>query len=171
MGDDGLRLATAEDGKALRVLINEAFGVERAIKKGGGDRLPAGSDELEQFLARGTFLVAEQGGQLLACIYLEERGERCYLGLLSVAPSAQGAGRGRLMMQAAESLARERGCRWMDLRVVSQRRDSMVPLYEKLGFMVSGREEYLPALAEQMVEPGYFVVMTKEISADLSLSG
>ncbi len=158
-----IRPAGAADREALRQLINDAFGVERRIKKGGRDRLVDGSRELDDFLARGTFLVMKEGAALIACVYVEARGERCYLGLLSVAPSAQGRGLGRIMMDAAESLACEWGCGWMDLRVVSARRESLVPLYRTLGFEEAGTEEYPAPLAEVMVEPGHFVLMEKRL--------
>ncbi len=103
-GQDGsTRVGGVADREALWRLINDAFGVERRIKKGGGDRLVAGSRELDDLLERGTFLVMEEAGTLLACVYVEARGDRCYLGLLSVAPRAQGRGLGRSMMDAAES--------------------------------------------------------------------
>ena len=162
-GDKRLRNGALADRDALHQLINDAFAVERAIKKGGGERLAPGSDELEQLLDRGTFLVLDENGAPLACVYLEQRGNRCYLGLLCVSPSAQGRGFGRTMMEKAEIAATQRGCVWLDLRVVSQRREELVPLYQRLGFEESGQEEYPAALAEQMVEPGHFVVMTKRL--------
>jgi GNAT superfamily N-acetyltransferase len=160
-----VRTATLEDREALRRVINDAFGVERRIKKGGRDRLAEDSGELDELLARGTFLVVENEGKFVACVYLEGRGERCYLGLLSVTPAAQGQGLGRVMMEAAESLAREWGCRWIDLRVVSARREGLVPLYDRLGFHEAGTQPYPDALAEVMVEPGHFILMEKQLPA------
>ena len=160
---ESVRQFKLDDREALRRLINDAFGVERRIKKGGRDRLAEDSRELDDLLSRGTFLVHEEDGSLVACVYLEHRAEHCYLGLLSVAPSAQGRGLGRRMMEAAESLARDWGCAWIELRVVSARRESLVPLYQKLGFQETGWQEYPLPLAEVMVEPGHFILMTKQL--------
>ncbi len=42
--------------------------------------------EVEQLLVKGAFLLAEAGDKLNGCVYVELRGERSYLGLLSVDP-------------------------------------------------------------------------------------
>lgn len=161
--DGVVRVGTAADRAAIERLVNEAFAVERFMKRGGGDRLQADGREMDAFLARGSFLVLEEGGVLKACVYVEPRGERCYLGLLSVAPGEQGRGVGRKMASAAEAFARERGCSWMDLRVVSPRRKELVPIYSRLGYAESGMQEYPAELAREMVEPGHFINMTKPL--------
>ena len=132
-GSRGIRLATAADREAIRQLVNQAFEIERFLKRGGGDRLQ-GDGELEYLFERGTFLVKEEGGaaeednSLAGCVYVEPRGDRAYLGLLSIAPARQGAGLGKQLNAAAEQFAREQGCRWMDLRVVSPRRSNSAGL-------------------------------------------
>lgn len=158
-----IRIATPADRNPVQQLVNQAFVVERAIKKGGGDRLGADGAEMESLLARGTFLIWEEHGMLLACVYLEARGDSCYLGLLSVAPHLQGKGLARRLVLASEAFARERGCRWMDLRVVSQRRDELVPFYGKLGYAEQGTQPYPADLAVEMRLPGYFILMAKQL--------
>lgn len=161
--EEMLRVATDADREAVRRLVNDAFGVERFLKKGGGDRLQD-DGELEEMFERGTFLVLDDGnGALVGCVYAAPRGERCYLGLLSIDPSRQGSGLGKRLNTAAESYAREQGCRWMDLRVVSPRQDQLVPLYRKLGYAETGREEYSAELREKMAIPGYFILMAKQL--------
>ncbi len=112
----GWRRPPTIDG--IRRLVNQAFEVERFLKKGGGDRLQD-DGELEALWQRGTFLVKEEDGALVGCVYVEPRGDRAYLGLLSIAPARQGTGLGKQLNAAAEQYAREQGCHWMDLRVVS----------------------------------------------------
>jgi GNAT superfamily N-acetyltransferase len=160
-----VRVATDADCAAIRQLVNAAFGLERRIKRGGGDRLDDDPRELAMLMERGVFLLREQEGELIVCVYLELRGERCYLGMLSIAPERQRAGLGRQMMAAAETYAREHGAKWMDLRVVSPRREELVPLYERFGYGVQGTAEYPEALAEKMVEPGHFILMAKSLQA------
>jgi GNAT superfamily N-acetyltransferase len=159
---EAIRMATAADREAIRRLVNEAFDVERFLKKGGGDRLQ-GDGEFEALWERGTFLVKEEDGALVGCVYVELRGERAYLGLLSIATARQGAGLGKQLNTAAEQYAREQGCRWMDLRVVSPRADLLLPLYRRLGYEETGREEYPAVLVEKMTIPGYFIVMAKAL--------
>jgi GNAT superfamily N-acetyltransferase len=158
-----IRIATAADREPVQRLINEAFIVERFIKKGGGDRLDAGGAEMDGLLARGTFLICEENGAPAACVYLEPRGDRCYLGLLSVSPHHQGKGLGRKLTVAAEDFARECGCRSMDLRVVSPRRDELVPFYLRLGYTEQGTQDYPAELAAEMEVPGHFILMAKPV--------
>ncbi|MFL6429016.1 MAG: GNAT family N-acetyltransferase, partial [Acidobacteriaceae bacterium] len=81
----------------------------------------------------------------------------------SIAPARQGAGLGRQLNAAAEQYAREQGCRWMDLRVVSPRAEQLLPVYRKLDYVEAGTEEYPPALAEKITLPGHFILMAKAL--------
>jgi len=155
-------IATAADREAIRALVNQAFEVERFLKKGGGDRLQ-GDGEFEALWERGTFLVKEEDGALAGCVYVEPRGDRAYLGLLSIDPARQGAGLGKQLNVAAEQYARKQGCRWMDLRVVSPRAEQLLPVYRKLGYAETGTEEYPAGLVEKMTIPGYFILMEKQL--------
>jgi len=71
-------------------------------------------------------------GALAAGVYVEMRGDRSYLGLLSVDPGKQKTGLGRRMVAAAEEFAREMGSHAMDMTVVNLRTE-LPPFYEKLG--------------------------------------
>jgi GNAT superfamily N-acetyltransferase len=159
---EAIRIATVVDREAIRRLVNQAFDVERFLKKGGGDRLQ-GDGELEALFERGTFLVKEEDEALVGCVYVEPRGERAYLGLLSIDPARQGAGLAKQLNAAAEQYAREQGCRWMDLRVVSPRVEQLLPIYLRLGYTETGREEYPELLVEKMTIPGYFILMAKAL--------
>jgi GNAT superfamily N-acetyltransferase len=162
VGEGSIRIATVEDREAIRRLVNQAFDVERFLKKGGGDRLQ-GDGELEALFERGTFLVKAEDGEPVGCVYVEPRGERAYLGLLSIVPARQGAGLGKQLNAAAEQYAREQGCRWMDLRVVSPREEQLLPVYRKLGYAETGTQEYPAVLVEKMAIPGHFILMEKAL--------
>jgi GNAT superfamily N-acetyltransferase len=129
-----VRVAQPADAEALMLLINEAFVVERFFIDVERVRL----EEVHEFLETGAFLVA---GDMEACVYVETRGERGYFGLLSVNPALQGNGLGRTMVDAAEQYCRERGCRWIDLRVVSVR-EELPGYYRGLGYVESGSEPF-----------------------------
>ena len=162
VGEGSIRIATVEDREAIRRLVNQAFDVERFLKKGGGDRLQ-GDGELEALFERGTFLLKTEDGEPVGCVYVEPRGERAYLGLLSIVPARQGAGLGKQLNAAAEQYAREQGCRWMDLRVVSPRKEQLLPVYRKLGYVETGAQEYPAALVEKMAIAGHFILMEKAL--------
>lgn len=163
-----MRLAGAADRDAIFTLVNEAFILERPLKKGGSDRLSDFEGELDLLMARGVFLICEQGAEtLVASVYLEPgysgRTGRCYLGMLAIAPGRQRSGLGRRMMQEAEQYAREQGCFAMDLRVVSPREAQLLPFYQRLGYHLDGTEPYPDALAVKMAVPGHFLCMTKKL--------
>jgi GNAT superfamily N-acetyltransferase len=112
-----IRVADLRDVDALVRLINAAFRVELPYIE--GDRIDA--EGLRSYMAKGKFLVAEDSTGLAACVYVELRGDRGYLGLLGVDPTRQGTGLARKLMAAAEDYFRQAGCVAVDLRVISAR--------------------------------------------------
>jgi GNAT superfamily N-acetyltransferase len=150
------RFASLADADALVSLINAAFVVERPIF--GGDR--TSPEGVRAYLERGTFLVAEDLNGLAGCVYVELRGDRAYIGLLSVAPARQGSGLGRVLMQAAENFCREKKCIAVDLRVVSAR-TPLPAFYRHLGYTETHTSE-LPADAHPKI-PCHFIHMSKRL--------
>jgi GNAT superfamily N-acetyltransferase len=151
-----VRDATAADAEAIAGLVNRAFLVERFFVD--GDRTsPA---EISRLLETGTFLLGEADGRLVACVYVELRGERGYFGMLSVDPSRQGEGLGRLLVDAAEDRCRRQGCRVMEIHVVDLRRE-LPPLYRRLGYIEVGTEPFPDT--ERAKLPARFIVMTKPL--------
>ena len=152
-----IRIATEADLDPLLQLINIAFEVERFFKI--EDRLDAAS--LRSYFEKGSFLVIEEQGNLLAAVYVERAGDRAYLGLLSVDPTQQKRGLGRRLTAAAEEFAREMGARFMDLTVVNLRSE-LPPIYEKLGYQVTGTAPF-PVEQMPVTMPCHFICMTKEL--------
>ncbi len=151
-----VRDATTDDATAIAGLVNQAFLVERFFVD--GDRTnPA---EISRLLEKGTFLLAEVEGRLVACVYVELRGDRGYFGMLSVDPSRQGEGLGRLLIDAAEDRCRSRGCRVMEIHVVDVR-EELPPFYRRLGYVEAGEEPFTEH--ERTRIPARFIVMTKPL--------
>jgi GNAT superfamily N-acetyltransferase len=151
-----IRDATTDDAPAIARLVNLAFLVERFFVD--GDRTnPA---EIGRLLQTGTFLLAETDGRLVACVYVERRGDRGYFGMLSVDPSRQGEGLGRRLVDAAEDRCRSRGCRLMEIHVVDVR-EELPPFYRRLGYVEVGEEPFPDT--ERAKIPARFVVMTKPL--------
>ena len=152
-----LRIAEAADAAAVTRLINNAFQVERYFL--GADRI--GLEEVRARFDRGKFILAEEDGQLTGCVYVESGGQRAYLGLLSVEPSLQSAGRGKQLMDAAEDHCRAAGCRVMDLRVVNLRTE-LPPFYRKLGYVETGAMPF-PEEVHTIV-PCHLLIMSKPLT-------
>ena len=152
-----VRVATESDFDSLLHLINTAFDVERFFKD--EDRLD--DTKLRNYFEKGSFLVMDEDGELAASVYVERKGDRAYLGLLSVDPPLQKRGLGRQLTAAAEEFAREMGARFMDLTVVNLRTE-LPPIYEKLGYQVTGTAPF-PVEQMPVTRPCHFICMTKEL--------
>jgi predicted N-acetyltransferase YhbS len=152
------RFAEVSDLEPLMALINRAFVVERFFKR--EDRLTSAATRT--YFDKGRFLLAEDQGVLVGGVYVELRGERAYLGLLSVAPSHQKAGLGRRLTAAVEEFAREQGARYMDLGIVNLRQE-LPALYARFGYTVTGTEPIPAAMEAQVSMPCHFVMMSKAL--------
>ncbi len=151
-----IRVADASNADALGRLINAAFVVERPIFD--GDR--TSTEGVRALLERATLLVVEDSMGLAGCVYVELRGDRGYIGLLSVEPASQGSGLGRNLMQAAEGFCREANCVAVDLRVVSAR-TPLPAFYRHLGYVETHTSD-LPAEVHPKV-PCHFIHMSKRL--------
>lgn len=117
--------------------------------------------EVRAFLQAGEFLVAEGDVALTGCVYLERRGDRAYIGLLSVDPSRQRSGLGSQLMAAAEDRGRELGCRAADLQIVNLRQE-LPDFYRRRGYVATGTAPFRPDLVTRM--PCHFIKMSKPLT-------
>ncbi|HLW84992.1 MAG TPA: GNAT family N-acetyltransferase [Candidatus Sulfotelmatobacter sp.] len=108
-----------------------------------------------------TFLLAEEDGAVIGCVQVELRGERSYLGLLSVDPGCQKAGLGSKLMTAAEQYCAKAGSRFMDLRIVNVRKE-LPDFYRRRGYVITGTAPFTPGLNPKL--PCHFVNMSKPLT-------
>src|SRR5713101_2569552 len=133
-----IRAATAADMPAMIPVVNTAFAIETFL-----DGTRTDEERMAEMMRKGEFLVAEDpAGEVVATVYIEVRGERGYFGMLAVDPRRQGARLGRRMVEAAENHCRQHGCKQVDIVVLSLRTD-LPPFYRKLGYVETGREDFL----------------------------
>lgn len=156
-----LRTATAADARAVTALINVAFQVERFFIDGNRTN----EDEVHGFMAKGTFLLAEKEGAPIGCVYLEQRGDHGYFGLLAVSPAHHGKGVGRSLIDAAEDHFRRAGCRAVDIQVVDVRTE-LPPYYRRRGYVETGTAPF-PAEG-RATRPCHFIRMSKPLTAEAS---
>jgi GNAT superfamily N-acetyltransferase len=150
-----VRPAGPDEAAEVVRIINGAFNPAESFFV-DGDRINL--EQVRHFFEKGVFLVA---GDMAGCVYVELRGERGYIGLLSVDPAHQKGGIGRALMTAAENYARERGCRFMDLRIVNLRLE-LPAFYGRLGYSEAGTEEFTPGSPTKL--PCHFVRMQKALA-------
>ena len=153
-----IRPAQSVDAKRIVNLINAAF------KRAEGyiiDRDRIDLETVQSLFAKGEFLIAEDDGTLAGCVYLEPRGNRTYLGLLSVAPGRQKAGVGSILMRESELRCTTAGSRYMDLRIINLREDNRA-FYKRRGYVETGTEPFPSELAPKV--PCHFVNMSKPLA-------
>jgi ribosomal protein S18 acetylase RimI-like enzyme len=153
-----LREATERDIAAMMEVVNPAF-EEEAFFVSRPRTHPA---QLAEHFRSGHFLLAHQGALLLASAYYEVRGEHGYIGMLAVRPGHQRSGLGRAIMQAAEAILRDAGCRVAELTVVHLR-TNLLRAYRKLGYREAGVEEPPEELREKLTMPVHLIKMEKPL--------
>ena len=151
-----LRIAEVADAAAIARLINSAFQVERFFLD--SDRVTV--EEVRDRLRTGEFLLAEAENALAGCVYVEVRGEKAYIGLLSVNPARQRLGLGAYLMQEAENHCRQKGCGVADLLIVNLR-EELPRFYRRLGYVESGTAPFPAGVRTKM--PCHFICMTKPL--------
>jgi ribosomal protein S18 acetylase RimI-like enzyme len=151
-----VRDAHVDDVAALVSLINEAYIVEQFFVTG-----PRVSEaDILTLMEKGTLLVGSSPrNEIVGSVYIEKRGERGYIGLLSVSPAVQGRGIGSSMMESAENRLASEGCVAVDIRVVSLRTE-LPPFYERLGYRHQGTEAFDDP---RKTRACHFLKMSKEI--------
>ena len=157
MKTDSIRTATPADAAKITSVINSAFRIAEEFFIDGNRITQA---EVEKLLGEGAFLLAETADQLNGCVYVELRGERSYLGLLSVDPGRQQGGFGSLLMNEADSYCRERCSRFMDILIVNLR-EELPAFYLKRGYVENGTSPF-PADVETKI-PCHFINMAKSL--------
>ena len=152
-----IRTAAPADAAKITDVINAAF---RVAEEFFIDGLRIGQAEVEQLLGKGAFLLAETGTKLSGSVYVEMRGARSYLGLLSVDPASQKSGLGSLLMNEAENYCRQRGSRFMDIYIVNLRQE-LPPYYRRRGYVENGTTPF-PADVPVKI-PCHFINMAKPL--------
>ena len=152
------RVAASRDIEGLTALINAAFREAESFFI-DGDRID--SESIRSLMAKGQFLVLEENAVYRACVYLEQRGERAYLGLLSVDPELQKRGIGSAVVKAAEEECVKAGCRHMDLKTVNLRTDNRA-FYKRRGYVETGTEPFPADLKTKL--PCHFVNLSKQLT-------
>jgi len=152
-----IRVATTADAKQITAVINAAFRVAEEFFV-DGNRITLA--EVEASFARGVFLVACDDDVVSGCVYVEPRGERAYLGLLSVDPERQQGGLGSHLMTAGEEYCRARGAQFMDIYIVNLRAE-LPAFYQRRVYAENGTTPFPPDVPTK--QPCHFINMSKPL--------
>ena len=134
-----IRPGTSDDAAACGQLLNETFGHladSHGFEREFGSAQVAAS-WVAEILDHPSFCswMAESGGRLVGCNFLDERTEFSGLGPVAISPASQNRGLGARLMEAAHTRARERGA--SGIRLVQDGYNVVsLALYAKMGFVV-----------------------------------
>jgi ribosomal protein S18 acetylase RimI-like enzyme len=163
-----VRSAKRDDAEGITTVINSAFRHAEEFFV-DGDRVDV--ERVLSLLDTGEFLLAESD-RLLGCVYVELRlrtspseardpkFSRAYLGLLAVEPALQQSGLGSALMDAAEDYCHRRGASFMDLIVVSLRKE-LFGWYRRRGYIETGTSPFPTEIATKAA--CHFVEMSKSL--------
>lgn len=154
-----MRRARDADAAAVAALVNRAYAVEAGFLH--GERTSA--DEIRALVRRGALVVLERASERptpTAAVYVEATAAGGALGLLSVAPEAQGLGLGTRLVRVAEALCEAAGAHTVRLRVINLR-DELGRWYRSLGYVAVGTS---PCDPRRMKRPCHFIEMQRTIA-------
>jgi predicted N-acetyltransferase YhbS len=152
-----IRVATPADAQKITALINAAFRIVEEFFL-DGNRITLA--EVQASFASGAFLVACDDDVVSGCVYLEPRGERAYLGLLSVDPARQQSGLGSRLMAAGEEYCRALGAQFMDIYIVNLRTE-LPAFYRQRGYVENGTTPFPADVPTK--QPCHFINMSKPL--------
>jgi ribosomal protein S18 acetylase RimI-like enzyme len=172
-----IETASASDIPAIVALVNSAYrGAEAArgwTHEAGlldGQRTNRAMIEEALLAEQCTILLLRDapGAAPAGCVSIEPAAKErtWYLGMLTVDPRRQAHGLGRVLLQAGEDAARERGAQAMRMTVV-QLRDSLIAWYERRGYRRTGETAPFPYADERFGRPLrpdlHFVVLERNL--------
>lgn len=145
------RAATEGDIDTVVALVESAYrgDASRAGWTTEADLLDGrrtGADDIQAILARqqSCLLLAEQGGELVACAHVAMEDGAGYFGMFSVVPTRQGGGLGKQVLAEAERIAAMHwGCELMRMTVIDVREELML-FYERRGYRRTGIHKPFP---------------------------
>lgn len=141
-----IRPAAVDDVETIVALVESAYrgDASRAGWTTEADLLDGqrtDADEVRSVLEH--VLVADQGGELVACCTLVPRDGHAYFGMFAVRPGLQGGGVGSALLAAAEQRARDLRLATVEMTVISLRTD-LIAFYERRGYRAIGETRPFP---------------------------
>lgn len=162
--------AILTDAAELTALVNSAYRGESS-KKGwtteahllGGIRIdePTMANYLQD--EKVTILkYTDNDNKIIACVYLEQRPQGLYLGMLTVSPTLQANGIGRQLLHQAEIEAHELSCPVIFMTVITTRHE-LINWYKRRGYHPTGKIEPFGGRFGDAKEAIELAVLEKEV--------
>ena len=147
-----IQRAVPGDVSALNTLVNSAYRGESS-KQGwtteadllGGIRVD--EERLTELIQKpGSMILkyVDKENKITGCVHLEKKGNKLYLGMLTVSPKLQGKGMGKEFLKAAELEAGNQNCVSIYMTVITERTE-LIEWYERHGYINTGEKKPFPA--------------------------
>ncbi|MDQ3706245.1 MAG: GNAT family N-acetyltransferase [Chloroflexota bacterium] len=136
-----IRYANPADAALLHNIIRAAFAEYDGVLAVPPGALGETLQEVEQAIARGTALLAYDGGHAVGTVRYEVRPGYLYVGRLAVLPSHRGRGVGAALMSYVERLAPGLGRTTIHLGTRLSMPGNLA-FYERLGYRVDSTEPH-----------------------------
>jgi ribosomal protein S18 acetylase RimI-like enzyme len=140
-------IATSDDVTFITDLVNSAYRGDTS-RKGWTteadllDGTRTDSAAIEELIRRPqtTILKYVRENTIIGCVELDHRGDKLYLGMLTVQPGLQGTGIGKELLKAAEEEARRQKCDGIFMTVISVRHE-LIDWYLRHGYVDTGQRK------------------------------
>lgn len=152
--------ATTEDIPQLNQLINSAYRGEES-KKGWTtetdilDGIRIDEQTLLAYFNQQNITILKcvnNLGKLVGTVYLELNTPKLYLGMFAVAPTTQGQGIGKKLLQAAEKFALAQTCDRIAITVISTRTE-LIDWYMRHGYQPTGYSIAFEEIEQRFGDP------------------
>ena len=149
------RQAMLSDAASIAVLINTAYRGE-ASKQGWTteayilDGVRTSTHEIQQLIEseNSTFIVCNQGDDLIGSIHLNKTHDSVHIGMLAVKPHLQNLNVGKQILANAELFAKKAWQAHKFVMLVITMRHELIAFYERRGYIRTGVLQEFPVKPE-----------------------
>lgn len=108
----------------------------------------------------------EESEKIYGCVHLKREGEKCYLGMLTVAPELQNKGLGKQLLEESEAFAQFWDCNQIYMNVISIRKE-LISWYERHDYTITPEKSPFPyedvRFGIPLVQGLEFIILKKNI--------
>jgi ribosomal protein S18 acetylase RimI-like enzyme len=130
-GEVRLRAATNEDAPRLRELVRAAY--ENYVERMGWEPRPM-TEDYSEVMTRFEVIAAERHGEIVGLVVIGPDTEGFVVDNVAVDPASHGSGVGRLLLQHAEGVARNKGFDSIYLYTHETMTEN-IALYGRIGYL------------------------------------
>lgn len=129
------------DWERVRALILAAFAYMETRIDPPSSALRLTAQSMKADTDKGALLLAERAGDLVGCVFAQTKADALYIGKLAVRPGLQGAGIGKMLVDAARKEARRRGLGILELQTRIELVENHAT-FARMGFVKTGEEAH-----------------------------